>query len=136
MKILIVDDDPTFRVLLQKILERHGLTDIECAIDGQNAIELFSERLEKGQPFRLVFLDVNMPNRDGISTIKEIRSIERSKRFLQHEITRVVMTTSTTDDAVLSNAYEALCDGYVVKPYNQSTIIDQLQALGIPMTNV
>ena len=131
MKILIVDDDPTSRVLLKKILERHGLADIEFAIDGQNAIEKFSNILNTGRRYDLVFLDVKMPNKNGISAIQEIRAIERARGMNQNETVKVIMTTSATDDMVLANAYEALCDGYVVKPYGQAVIIDQLKALGV-----
>ena len=131
MKILIVDDDPTFRTLLKKLLERLGLYYYDFAIDGQNAIDSFTERLDGGEPYDLIFLDVNMPNKDGIVTIQEIRSIERSRKIRTNNCVKVIITTSTTDDTVLSSAYEALCDGYVVKPYDQSTIAYQLKALGI-----
>jgi two-component system, chemotaxis family, chemotaxis protein CheY len=133
MKILIVDDDPTFRMLLKKILERYGLSNYEFAVDGQNAIENFTHCLDTGQPYDLIFLDVNMPNKNGINTIQEIRAMERARRIDPNKFVKVIMITSTTDDIVLANAYESLCDGYVVKPYNQSTIIDQLKALGVPM---
>jgi two-component system, chemotaxis family, chemotaxis protein CheY len=135
MKILIVDDDTISRVLLRKILERHGFSDFEYAIDGQNAVDKFTTHIEAGQAYDLIFLDVIMPNKDGINTIKDIRAIERARRINQDETVKVIMTTSTTDDIVLANAYESLCDGYVVKPYDQSIIVDQLKALGVPMAD-
>ena len=135
MKILIVDDDPTFRTLLQKLLQRLQLTDFDVAVDGQNGIECFSERLASPAPYDLIFLDVNMPNKDGIETLKEIRAMERNKHLSADKTTKIIMTTGTADDATLANAYEALCDGYVVKPYDYLTIISQLQVLGFDVSD-
>jgi len=135
MKILIVDDDPTFRTLLQKLLHRIQLTDFDIAVDGQNCIECFRERLTTPPPYDLIFLDVNMPFKDGIETLKEIRAIERSKHLPADKITKIIMTTGTADDATLAKAYEALCDGYVVKPYDYLTIISQLQVLGFDVSD-
>jgi two-component system chemotaxis response regulator CheY len=135
MKILIVDDDPTARVVLEKILKRYGLTDCEFAIDGQNAVENFTNNLNAEQPYGLIFLDVKMPNKNGINTIQEIRAIERARRINQDEIVKVVIITSSNDNMVLADAYEALCDGYILKPYHLSVIVDQLKALGIPIVD-
>jgi CheY-like chemotaxis protein len=135
MKILVVDDDPTFRTLLQKLLNRLRLHDYDIAVDGQNAIDSFKELLSAGVSYSLIFLDVKMPRKDGIDTLKEIRTIEREMHLPPEKITKIIMTTGTDDDATLANAYDALCDGYVVKPYDYSTIISQLQVLGFDVSD-
>lgn len=134
MKILIVDDDPTFRTLLQKLLNRLRLHDFDIAVDGQDAIDFFKEQLSAGTLYALIFLDVKMPKKNGIDTLKEIRAIEREKHLPPGKITKIIMTTGSDDDATLVNAYDALCDGYVVKPYDYSTIISQMQVLGFDVS--
>ena len=74
MKILIVDDFATMRKILRNILKELGYTDLLEAEDGQAALEIL--RREKVD---LVISDWNMPNMDGLSLLKAIRSDEALK---------------------------------------------------------
>src|SRR6266699_2428898 len=63
--VLIVDDDPSIRLLFRRAVEREG-ADVEEADDGDDAAV-------RGLP-DLVVLDIAMPRRDGLSALPELRS--------------------------------------------------------------
>lgn len=66
-QILIVDDDPQVRDVLSKILETRG-HEVRTAADGDSGIGAFRE-----QPADLVILDIFMPGKEGLETIRELR---------------------------------------------------------------
>jgi DNA-binding NtrC family response regulator len=68
-RILLIDDDDQFRMLLRKMLEKAGYKDIEEANDGRTGMKLFRQR-----PFDLVVTDIIMPDKEGIETIVELKS--------------------------------------------------------------
>ena len=66
-RILVMDDDVTFRKMLRKILEREGYETIE-AEDGKEGMRLF-----RAAPADLVITDILMPEQEGIETIQELK---------------------------------------------------------------
>jgi DNA-binding response OmpR family regulator len=66
-RILIIDDDPRIRAMLKKILTDSGY-EIEEAEDGDEGVELFRKN-----PADLVITDIIMPEKDGISTIIQLK---------------------------------------------------------------
>jgi DNA-binding response OmpR family regulator len=65
-RILVVDDEVQIRTMLRQLLERSGY-DVADAPDGKVGMELQSE-----EPADLVVVDILMPSKDGIETIKEL----------------------------------------------------------------
>ncbi len=70
-RILIIDDEELALSLLKKILENEGYEVVE-ALDGQRGLDLFKE-----SPTDLVITDIVMPVKDGLSTIMELRNINK-----------------------------------------------------------
>ena len=68
-RILLVDDEERFRTNLQKMLDAQGLT-VRAAGSGAEALEEL-----KRSPCDVIVLDIRMPGMDGLSTLKEIKSI-------------------------------------------------------------
>jgi len=66
-RILIIDDEEMFRQMLRQMLEKAGY-EVSEAADGGQGIELFRE-----QPADLVITDIFMPEKEGISTIQEMK---------------------------------------------------------------
>jgi DNA-binding response OmpR family regulator len=66
--ILVVDDDPSVRELVADVLEEAGY-DVTAARDGEEAMRLIDD-----SPPRLLLLDIQMPNVDGPSLARELRS--------------------------------------------------------------
>jgi DNA-binding response OmpR family regulator len=75
-RILLVDDDESFRRMLHLTLVRAGY-DVVDAGDGNKALKLF-----RAQPPDLVLTDLIMPDREGLETIMELRSIQPDVKII------------------------------------------------------
>ena len=59
MKILVVEDDFTSRILIHKLLAPYG--DVHIAVDGKEAVAVVEKSLEDNAPYALICLDLMMP---------------------------------------------------------------------------
>jgi two-component system, chemotaxis family, chemotaxis protein CheY len=130
MRILVVEDDLTSRLLLMKMLEPlFGSCDF--AVNGKEAVEAFRQAQESGQRYGLVCLDIMMPEMDGQEALKAMRA-EESARFLPpSRAAKIVMTTALRDLDHVTNAHRELCDGYLVKPIQREKLVAQLKELDL-----
>jgi len=77
LNILVIDDEPTARDLLQRFLEREGHSVV--ALDsGQEGINVFKAALSQHKPFDLVITDFGMPQMNGGQVAKVIKSLSPS----------------------------------------------------------
>ncbi|MCF6438264.1 LytTR family DNA-binding domain-containing protein [Pseudoalteromonas luteoviolacea] len=115
MKYLVVDDEPIARRRIQRLLgEFEALECIGEAPDGQQAVELV-ERLKP----ELVFLDISMPEMDGIELGKHLRENNANLKL--------VYVTAYPEHAL--KAYQIFASGYLVKPVDRSQISELLNHL-------
>jgi two-component system chemotaxis response regulator CheY len=128
MKTLIVEDDFTSRLLLQTILSAYG----EChvAANGVEAIEAFRLAQASGVPYDLICMDILMPQMDGHTAVKTIRSIEE-KRLGPTVPARIIMTTSLSDRENVAKSINELCDAYILKPVDTGKLLNQLKSFGL-----
>lgn len=75
-QILVVDDDPDFRTFVRTLLEREGHTVREAA-DGVGA-----EKTDTELPADIIILDVHMPKRDGIETLRSLKARGRAAKIV------------------------------------------------------
>jgi DNA-binding response OmpR family regulator len=101
-KILVVDDDPAVRNLIQRFLIKQNYQ-VEAAEDGKTALTLF----EQFNP-DLVILDVNLPDVTGFNLCQEMQS--RNGVF-------VLMLTSRADEADKIRGFAKGADDYLTKPF-------------------
>jgi two-component system, chemotaxis family, chemotaxis protein CheY len=120
MKCLIVEDDVSSRLLLEKLLEPYG--SCQTAENGVQALQAVSAALEAGEPYDLICLDIMMPEMDGQTALKEIRSLERSKGrgVTADDSAKVFMTTALTDRQNILTACDEQADGYLFKPIQRA----------------
>ena len=102
-KILVVDDDPSIRNLIQRFLSKQDYQ-VESAEDGKTALAMF----EQFNP-DLVILDVNLPDTLGYNLCQEMQN--RTKVF-------VLMLTSRADEADKIRGFSQGADDYLTKPFS------------------
>lgn len=127
MKKLIVEDDFTSRLLLQKLLAPYGETHI--AVNGRKAVEACSLARAAGQPYDLICLDIMMPEMDGHSVLKAIHDQEEAAGLAASKRARVIMMTASATEQSVRMACRERCDGYMVKPIEKAKLLDLLRGL-------
>jgi len=123
LKILLVEDNFSDRYLIQKMLASHG--EVIIAVNGIEAVRAFQEALDQNEPYDLICLDIMMPEKDGITALREIRQIEKSNNILVGRGVKIIMTTSLGSPKQVMRAFDEMCNGYLVKPIMKSQL-DQL----------
>ena len=109
MAVLLVDNDPSFRTMLARLLERAGYS-CSSAGDATEAREALRQRA-----FELVVADVGMQGPSGLDLAREIHG--------EYPDTAVVMVTGADDTHVARAALELGAYGYVVKPFEANEIL-------------
>lgn len=110
--VLIVDDDPTQRRLLQAVVEKSGFSTLQAS-DGDAALDIVLG--EDGTAVHVMLLDLVMPGRGGMETLEELAQ----KR---PELPVIVLTGKGSIDAVVTAMKAGACD-FVVKPAAPERII-------------
>jgi two-component system chemotaxis response regulator CheY len=110
-------------------VEKYGT--VNTASNGKEALAAIAAAHVSGELFDIVFLDVMMPEMDGHVVLKGIRSLEVCYSVNELSRTKVVMTTALDDFKNVSNAYNGLCDGYLVKPLRRDRVLEELRNLGL-----
>lgn len=75
VKVLVAEDNKINQEVVLRMLKLEDVYDVTIAKDGQEAYDRVRESMENGQRFHLVFMDVQMPNVDGIQSTKMIRGM-------------------------------------------------------------
>ena len=129
MRVLIVEDDFVGSRLMKKFLE----ADCFChlAFDGREAIEAFETALKEEKPYDLLFLDIMMPEVNGVDVLKTIRKMEQDKGIPEEEGVKVIMTTALNDADVIMDSFNARCDSYMVKPIRKDKLFEEIENLGL-----
>lgn len=127
MKTLIVEDDFSSRILMQKILAPFG----EChvAVNGLEAMKAWELAREQESPYQLICLDIMMPEMDGHEVLKKIRETEKDEGLFEGEGVKIIMTTALDDGKNMMQSFYQFCDAYLVKPIDKLKLIDHLRNL-------
>ncbi len=121
LKTLVVDDHPTNRRILVDALTSWQMEPYE-ATHGAEAVAMLLQAAAAGAPYRLVLLDVMMPDMDGFAVAEEIG------RNPSLEGTRVLMLSSMDVSANVARLTSAGVAGYLVKPIALSSLLDTIVA--------
>lgn len=116
MKVLVVDDDPISRRLLQADLQKWGY-EVTIAADGTEAWRLFEEG-----DFPLVISDWMMPGLDGLELIRRIRASARPNYVY------TILLTAMSHKEELVQGMQAGADDFVSKPFDRSELQVRLRA--------
>ena len=111
-RILAVDDSASMRQMVGLTLKSAG-HEVVSAADGDEALKLARD----GSPVDLVITDVNMPNMDGITLVRELRA-KANYKF----VPLLVLTTEATQERK-QQGKAAGATGWLVKPFNPDRLL-------------
>jgi len=111
--ILVIDDDPSVRKLLQTILEE-GDFNVLLAADGIYGMQLVRETKPD-----LILLDINMPGPDGYQVIQSVR---------ESGLTPIIMITGNHSVEATQRCFELGADDFVTKPFRPAEVIARIRA--------
>ncbi len=130
MRFLIVEDDFTSRLMLQRIVKPYAQCDL--AVNGEEALEAFKLAHQENQPYDLILMDIMMPIKDGQQALLEIREHERSMGLSPKNEVRVIMLTALGDPKNVVDAYyKGGASSYLVKPIDKGLLLEVIRNTGL-----
>jgi signal transduction histidine kinase/DNA-binding response OmpR family regulator len=121
LRILVADDNPDVLAYFINILDSFSMH-CDTALDGTQAVRLAMQSINKGQPYDLIFLDWQMPGKDGIETAIEIMQLMNEKT--------VVIMISAADRADIEAQMNAIgINHFLAKPVLPSVLYNKIAEL-------
>jgi CheY-like chemotaxis protein len=114
-KILIVEDDISSRLYLNKILEKTGAV-IFNAGDGQEALTMVTD----DPAIDIILMDIQLPVMDGYTTTKRIRELGRK--------TKIIAQTAYSLSGDMENILESGFDDFIIKPIYSGQLVEKLSS--------
>ncbi|MCB0281793.1 MAG: response regulator [Calditrichae bacterium] len=129
MKILIVDDTALNARIMSNILSEYA----ECHVvqSGFAAIDKVEESFTTQELYDIIFMDIMMPEMDGIQCVEKIREFEKNNGI---KASIIYMVTALKEDAYVKRSLRAGCNGYILKPVEKYSLISQLRKAGFSVT--
>ncbi|MBL4885790.1 MAG: response regulator [Planctomycetaceae bacterium] len=120
VKILLVDDSRTVRLVGRRMMEKMGFEVLE-AEHGEDALVVIG----KHPDVTAILLDWNMPVMNGLDFLKALRALPLPKQ------PSVVMCTTENDMGHIMEAMDAGANEYIMKPFTEDIVRDKLEVVGI-----
>jgi two-component system, OmpR family, response regulator len=114
-KILLVEDEKNFGMLLKDYLSMNGFS-VELCEDGERGIESFRQN-----KFDLCIIDIMMPKKDGFTLGAEIRSLHKT-------IPMIFLTARSMREDVI-RGYKLGADDYITKPFDSEVLLFKIKAV-------
>lgn len=115
--VLVVDDSTSLRQVVGMTLKSQGFEVIE-GCDGKDALTKLD-----GRKVHLIVSDLNMPNMDGLSFVREV------KKMPDYRFVPIIMLTTETDDALKAQGQAAGLKAWMVKPFKPEQMLAAVNKL-------
>ena len=135
MKSLIIDNNPVDRNLLKSIVTSFG----KCqeVTSGKIALALVKKALKTSTHFDVITLDPNLPDRDGIEVLLDIRNAEEEVGTKNTKRALIFMIASAWEKDRAVTAFSAGCDDYLLKPLDREKTVKFFnEQIGLKRDNV
>lgn len=117
-RILIADDEPHIRRILQSLLEMSGY-EVDLRQDGADAVAA----IEGSDHYDLILLDIMMPGATGLEVLGRIREMDERKS------TPVVILTAKGQDADRQAAFSLGANDFLTKPFSPKKLLARIQQI-------
>jgi len=121
-RVLLVEDEVDAREILAFYLETL-FDEVSIARDGQEGYNLYQEALKENKAFDLVITDIKMPNKDGLSMIDDISSLNEEQKF--------IIVSAHKDEEYLFRSISMNVISYFVKPLDVNKIMEILKKVKV-----
>ncbi|OJD35750.1 histidine kinase hhk5p [Diplodia corticola] len=125
LKVLVAEDNKTNQEVVLRMLKLEDVYDVQIAKDGQEALDKVKESMENQNPYDLIFMDVQMPNLDGIQSTRLIRQAGYSAP--------IVALTAYAEESNVKECYESGMDYFLSKPIRRPALKHVLKTYCAPI---
>ncbi|KAI0875472.1 osmosensing histidine protein kinase SLN1 [Hypoxylon argillaceum] len=119
LRVLVAEDNPTNIEVVSRMLKLEDVYDVTIAKDGQEAYDLVKANMENNSHFDLIFMDIQMPNVDGLQSTRLIREMGYSAP--------IVALTAFSDESNVKNCIESGMNEFLSKPIRRPALKRVLQ---------
>jgi two-component system chemotaxis response regulator CheY len=120
--IMVADDLPNMRADLTNILKSIGFTNIKEASDGRVAWDELRSQAQYGDPYAIIFTDINMPRMNGLALLKSLRGSETYQK------TPIFMVSTENEKEIILKAIIDGATDYIIKPFTPELVRGKLLA--------
>ena len=117
-KVLIVEDSPVMRGMLETLVDTLGDVEVEAVENGLEAL-----RVLPMTEFSLIITDINMPNINGLELISFIRQSPK------HQDTPIIVVSTESAEKDRDKGMSLGASAYLTKPFNESELINLVTSL-------
>ncbi|KAK4121061.1 hypothetical protein N657DRAFT_134867 [Parathielavia appendiculata] len=114
LRVLVADDNSTNIEVVSRLLKLEDVYDVTIAKDGQEAYDLVKANMEKNQQFDVIFMDVQMPNLDGLQSTRLIRKMGYSAP--------IVALTAFSEESNVRECMESGMNEFLSKPIRRPAL--------------
>ncbi|KAF2789147.1 hypothetical protein K505DRAFT_352768 [Melanomma pulvis-pyrius CBS 109.77] len=114
VKVLVAEDNKTNQEVVLRMLKLEDVYDVTVAKDGQEALDKVKESMERQTPYNLIFMDVQMPNLDGLQSTRLIRQSGFSAP--------IVALTAFSEESNVRECLESGMDFFLSKPIRRPAL--------------
>ncbi|KAG2419133.1 hypothetical protein HFD88_002237 [Aspergillus terreus] len=114
VRVLVAEDNKVNQQVVLRMLALEDVYDVTVVKDGQEAYDTVRANMEEGKAFDLIFMDIQMPNLDGIQSTRLIRQIGYSAP--------IVALTAFAEDSNIKNCMESGMDMFISKPIRRPAL--------------
>jgi CheY-like chemotaxis protein len=119
LSILVVDDEPDARTVVAETLKLEGAT----VTVTDSAMSAFAKLQEAGVHFDIIVTDIGMPQEDGYSLVRRLRSLQSGRQML------AIAVTGYASNSDIEAAMDAGFDLHVPKPLDFNTFVPMVRRL-------
>ncbi|EGX49504.1 Histidine kinase [Orbilia oligospora] len=126
IKVLVAEDNRVNIQVIKKMLKLEAVSDITLAEDGAVAVSRVKEALAVGKKFDIIFMDIQMPNMDGLQATKVIREMGYASA--------ICALTAFAEQSNVKECFDAGMDYFLAKPIKKNDLRKVLQLYGSSST--